>query len=115
VLHSSESIDRVKIESIGGEPLRPGTSVRVSATIWASSSNDRVDVFYAADAANPVWVLVTTLLPKVMNGGSTVSVTYTLPAGAVQAVRTSLRRKGNPTACDTGPFNDHDDLVFATQ
>ena len=43
------------------------------------------------------------------------SATYTLPAGAQQAVRGVFRYSGSAGACTGGPYDDHDDLVFATQ
>jgi len=48
-------------------------------------------------------------------GASTLSATYTLPAGALQAVRGVFRFNGAAAACTLGQYDDHDDLVFATQ
>ena len=39
--------------------------------------------------------------------------TYTLPAGALQAVRAQFRYQGTRAACAAGAYNDRDDLVFA--
>lgn len=112
---SGESVDRLSIAPVQGGGLTPGNVVRVSAVIWAKSTSDRLDVFRAASATSPSWVLVGTLTPTVFNAPSTLHVTYTLPAGTTQAVRASLRRNGSAVSCPSGGYNDRDDLVFATQ
>jgi len=48
-------------------------------------------------------------------GAQTLSATYTLPAGLLQAVRARLRYRGEPGSCGSGPYDDHDDLVFAVR
>ena len=111
--HASESIDAVSVTSVAG--LRPGASVQVNATIWATSSTDRLDLYRASNASSPTWVLIGTLTPTMLNQASTLSATFTLPTGATQAVRASLRKGGSVGTCPSGSFNDRDDLVFATQ
>ena len=46
-------------------------------------------------------------------GAGTLSATYTLPTGTLQAVRARFRYNGTAAACGTGSYDDHDDLVFA--
>jgi len=41
------------------------------------------------------------------------STTYTLPTGALQAIRANFRYQGSASSCSTGAYDDHDDLVFA--
>jgi leucyl aminopeptidase len=48
-------------------------------------------------------------------GAQTLSATYTLPAGALQAVRAQFRYSGTAGTCSTGSYNDRDDLIFAVQ
>jgi hypothetical protein len=46
-------------------------------------------------------------------GSQVLSVNYTLPAGATQAVRVQFRYQSTNANCAAGTFNDRDDLVFA--
>jgi hypothetical protein len=46
-------------------------------------------------------------------GQQTLSATYTLPSGALQAVRAQFRYQGAASSCTSGGYNDRDDLVFA--
>src|SRR6266853_959940 len=43
----------------------------------------------------------------------TLSTSYTLPSGNLQAVRANFRYQGSPSSCSTGAYDDHDDLIFA--
>jgi len=90
--------------------------VRIDATVWAwtTPSADHLDLYFAANAASPTWTFIATLTPTVA-GAQTLSATYTLPAGTLQAVRAQFRYQGSASACTSGSFNDHDDLIFATQ
>jgi leucyl aminopeptidase len=111
--HSDESNDRIKVSTTDGTPFAAGKTVRIEATVWVySTTSDKLDLYYTANAASPTWTFITTLTPTV-RGAQTLSTTYTLPAGAVQAVRARFRYGGSPAACGTGSYNDHDDLIFA--
>ncbi len=112
--HSDESNDRIKVSTTDGSAFATGKAVRIDATVWAwtSPSSDHLDLYYAADATSPAWTLVATLTPTAA-GAQTLSGTYTLPAGPLQAVRAHFRYLGSATACSTGAYDDHDDLVFA--
>ena len=114
VFHFDESNDRIKVSTLDGTDFAGGKTVRVDATVWAYAtfSADRLDLYYAANAASPTWTLITTLTPPAA-GAQTMSATYTLPAGALQAVRAQFRFQGSASACTSGSYNDHDDLVFA--
>lgn len=114
--HSDESLDRLRVVTVDGTPLAPGKTVRVEATVWAYSSytSDKLDLYYAPDAAFPVWKLVATLTPT-RSGASTLTASYVLPAGAQQVVRAVFRYAGTAGVCTTGPYDDHDDLVFVTE
>ena len=113
--HSDESNDRIKVSTLDGTSFAAGKTVRIDATVWPWSggpSQDSVDLYFAANAASPTWQFVATLVPST-TGSQTLSATYTLPSGSLQAVRARIRYQGSATSCGTGSFNDHDDLVFA--
>jgi hypothetical protein len=113
--HSDESLDRLKISSLDGMPFGPGKTVLIEATVWAwagSPTSDHLDLYYAADANNPVWTLITTLTPTAA-GQQTLSATYVLPGGSQQAVRGAFRFSGSASPCTTGGFDDRDDLIFS--
>jgi hypothetical protein len=99
---------------VDGTSFAAGKQVRVEATVWAYSSfsADKLDLYYAANASSPSWTLIGTLSPTAA-GAQTLSATYTLPIGSVQAVRARFRYQGSAAACGTGSYDDHDDLVFA--
>jgi|CZLA01.1.fsa_nt_gi hypothetical protein len=111
--HSDESNDRLVVTSASG-PLTHGTAVTVTATVWAWStgSSDALDLYYAANANSPTWVLIGTIVPSA-GGAQSISRTYTLPTGTLQAVRANFRYQGSASSCSTGTYDDHDDLVFA--
>jgi hypothetical protein len=114
--HVRESVDRIRVMTLDSTQMSPGKTVRVEVTVWGFSRGlgDVLDLYYTANAAAPSW----THLASVRSGRSglhTISRTYTLPAGALQAVRARYRYLGERTVCGAGPFNDHDDLVFAVQ
>jgi len=113
--HSDESNDRIVVSSSSGL-LTHGTTVTVSATVWAwtTPSADHLDLYFAANANSPTWTLIGTITPTVA-GAQTLSRTYTLPTGTLQAVRAQFRYQGSASSCTSGSFNDHDDLVFAVQ
>ncbi len=114
--HVDESNDRLKVSTVDGTNLAAGKQVRIDATVWAYStfSSDKLDLYYAANASSPSWTLIGTLTPTAA-GAQTLSATYTLPAGALQAVRAQFRYQGAVGTCSTGSYNDRDDLIFAVQ
>jgi Bacterial Ig domain len=109
--HADESLDRLRVSTVDGTPMATGKTVRIDATAWVySSSSNRLDLYYAGSATNPTWTFLTTLTP-VASGAQTLSATYTLPAvSSLQAIRGVFRYGG--ATCDTGSYNDSDDLVF---
>lgn len=113
--HSDESNDRILVSSSAGN-LTHGQTVTITATVWAYStgSSDALDLYYAANANSPTWVFIKTIVPPA-GGAQALSTTYTLPTGALQAVRANFRYQGSAASCPSGSYNDHDDLVFAVQ
>ncbi len=116
VFHSDESNDRLVITSTSGGALTHATAAKVTATVWAYATyaSDALDLYYAANANSPSWTLIKTIVPT-KAGAQSLSATFTLPTGSLQAVRAQFRYQGSASACTTGPYNDHDDLVFAVQ
>ncbi|WP_257462748.1 Ig-like domain-containing protein [Archangium lipolyticum] len=114
--HADESLDRLKVSTVDGTALAAGKTVRIEATVWAwgSGSSDALDLYYTADASNPSWTYLSTLIPSA-GGQQVLSTTYTLPVGAVQAVRGVFRYGGSPGSCVAGSYNDQDDLFFAVK
>ncbi len=103
-------MDRLKVSTTDGTAFAAGKTVRVEATVWAYStySSDKLDLYYAANANSPSWTLLGTLSPT-KAGSQVLSATYTLPAGALQAVRANFRYGGSASACAAGSYTDHDD------
>ncbi|ATB47128.1 M20/M25/M40 family metallo-hydrolase [Corallococcus macrosporus] len=108
-----QSNERIVVSTTDGTHFAPGKLVRIDATVFAYNKlNDKLDLFYSADANNPVWQAITTLAVPT-KGLHTLSVTYTLPeGGTAQAVRAVFRNRGSQTPCMEGNYNDHDDLIF---
>ena len=111
--HSDESNDRLVIATTDGSPLAAGKTVKITATVWAyDSTSDALDLYSAANANSPTWVFLNTIAPSAA-GAQTLSTTFTLPAGGLQAIRANFRYQGTAAACSTGAYDDHDDLIFA--
>jgi hypothetical protein len=113
--HVDESNDRIKVSTTDGTNFAPGKTVRIDATVWVWSggpTSDHLDLYYTANASSPSWTFLTTINPTV-GGAQTFSANYTLPSGALQAVRARFRYLGAASSCATGAYIDHDDLVFA--
>jgi hypothetical protein len=112
--HDRGSNDRIRVSTLDGTPFAPGKTVRVEATVWGwGGGGDYLDLYRASSAASPGWVLIGTQKAKI--GPHTLSATYTLPSGALQAVRARFRYMGSAYPCSVGAFTDHDDLAFAVQ
>jgi hypothetical protein len=114
--HVRESVDRIKVQTLDASQMSPGKVVRVDVTVWGFSPgfSDTLDLYRADNAASPNWVLVGSVKSGKI-GQHVISMTYTLPSGAVQAVRARYRYRGERVPCGAGDFTDHDDLVFAVQ
>jgi hypothetical protein len=114
--HVDESNDRLKVATTDGSALATGKTVTITATAWVYSgfSSDHLDLYYTANANSPTWTFLTTLTPTAA-GSQTFTANYTLPAGALQAVRAQFRYTGSASSCTAGAYNDRDDLIFAVQ
>jgi hypothetical protein len=112
--HTESAIDRVWVSSSYGQPMAAGEWVGVQLNVFTTSPLDLIDVYAAADAANPSWTRIATL-PPYYSGPQQLQTSFQLPAGPLQAVRAVLRRGGTPASCAGGAVVDHDDLFFAVQ
>ena len=112
--HVDESVDHIRISSVGGGNIQPGATIEIVAKVWAySAAADYIDFFYATDATNPQWQFINTVNPST-SGASDVSTQYTLGNGSFQAVRVVIRYNGASSPCPGGVYDDVDDLAFVT-
>ena len=110
--HSDESNDRIVIASTDGGPLTAGHVVRVTDTVWVYDTTDALDLYSAPNANSPVWTFLNTIGPS-GTGAQTLTTTFTLPAGGLQAIRAHFRSGGSASSCSTGAYDESDDLIFA--
>jgi hypothetical protein len=109
-----EQIHWIKVSRANGTPLAEGQRARIDVGVEVSSSvsSDSLDLYYASNAAAPVWTYLTTLKASA-SGLQVLSAEYLLPTGSLQAVRASFRYGGIASTCSSGSYDDRDDLVFA--
>ncbi|MGB7220414.1 MAG: S8 family serine peptidase, partial [Vicinamibacterales bacterium] len=117
IFHVDESNDRIRISTLDGTPFATGKTVRIDATVWVfSAESDDLYLYYSSNpsAPSPTWTFLTVLVPPA-TGARTLSATYTLPSGSLQAVRAAFRfgSASITNGCASGPYNDHDDLIFS--
>jgi hypothetical protein len=115
--HNDESIDKVRIYTHSGNLLAEGEQVTVEVTTWVwAVGSDHLDLYYTADANSnpPTWNYIDTVEPTT-SGLETLSASYTLPSGSLQAVRANFRYDGSVSSCSTDSYDDHDDLAFAVE
>jgi hypothetical protein len=111
--HSDESMDRLVIASVDGGPLTAGNVARITATVWVySASSNFLDLYSAPNANSPTWTFLNTMVPSA-TGSQTLTTTFALPAGGLQAIRAHFRSGGSASACSTGAYDESDDLIFA--
>jgi hypothetical protein len=116
-----ESVEAIEVRSAGAD-LAEGVLVDVSVKVWGypDFANDRVDLYFAADAAAPAWQFAATA-ELGGPGEQWARFTYRLPAfpgeakSALQAVRAAIRYGGVAAECTSGLYDDHDDLAFAVK
>eukprot|EP00985_Skeletonema_marinoi_P027483 scaffold22633_cov83-Skeletonema_marinoi.AAC.1 len=120
--HSDESIDRIVVtRASGGDgDLTEGDEVTITATIWCwgTGSNDRIDFYYASDASNPVWTQIGDRKTCPGGGAQTMTASFTLPPGSLQAVRANLMYGSSDAGvnkCVTSSYDDTDDLVISVR
>ncbi|QRN98484.1 Ig-like domain repeat protein [Archangium violaceum] len=112
--HSAASVDAIRVSSQGGSALTAGQTVTVSVDVWgAPEGGSSLMLFQAADARAPQWVHLETLATT--GGAQTLSASFVLPEGGLQAVRATLvdASQASGAPCTPGTVHDHDDLAFA--
>lgn len=112
--HVDESLDGLEVRTVDGGPFAAGKVVEVTARAWSYTAftSDSLDLWFASDASAPVWTYLGTL-PSAGAGAQTYTYRYSLPGGALQALRGVFRYGGAAAACSGGAYDDHDDLAFA--
>jgi hypothetical protein len=111
--HVDESVDRLRVRTTDGTNLASGKQIQIDATLWAFSTSDFLDLYFAPDATNPVWTLITTVQSPATGQQIVLTTPFTLPAATLPAIRATWRFSGAAATCTTGIFDDHDDLIFA--
>jgi subtilisin family serine protease len=116
---ADESLESLTVSAVDrpGEVtgLAAGMEARIDASVWIYSiTSDRLDLYHAKNAANPVWTFIATVEPRDV-GLQTLGADFTLPTdgSTVQAIRGVFRFGGTPAPCVPGSYNDHDDVAFA--
>ena len=114
---TDESLERIRIYTDNNGDFAASSEVTVEATVIAYSGGfaaDRALFFYAPNGLDPLWTHFGTLTPTKV-GLNVLSAQYTLPAGAVQAVRVAFRydNDDSSSSCVPGQWSDVDDLIFA--
>ncbi len=110
--HEDLSLDRIRVTRADGTAFAAGKKVRVDVDVWAYGTYNVLDLYYASDARNPVWIPFAQLRPS-KGGAQVLSAEYVLPAGALQAVRGRFGYASGGAPCYSSSLDDdHDDLVF---
>ncbi|MHA7630223.1 Ig-like domain-containing protein [Corallococcus sp. M7] len=112
--YPSGRVGWIAVSGVNGASLLEGKRVRIEVGAMIDNSySDAVALYSASDAAAPVWKYLATLRASA-SGSQVLSTEYVLPTGSVQAVRASYLSGGSTaSACSTGAYDDHDDLMFA--
>ena len=108
------SIERIRVVHDGNSLLAQGKQVRVEVTFFASYEPffERLDLYSAPDARNPVWTQFASIVPQDI-GTNVTSTPFIIPAGTdLQAVRAVYRFGGTPSPCPTGNIEEADDVAF---
>ncbi|WP_224372650.1 Ig-like domain-containing protein [Hyalangium versicolor] len=116
--HVQESLDSLRVYTLDGTAFAPGKTVRIEATVFATASIGRLELFSAVDATAPAWTWITTLTTSGSSGTRVLTTDFTLPSGGLQAIRGRFYPSSfdsTPLACATSFYVDHDDLVFGVQ
>ena len=112
--HSDESNDRIVVSTLGRHRLHRGRhgADRRHRVGLDDGVLDTLDLYYAADANSPVWVLIDSITPPAAAPRPCRPATPCPPA-ACRRVRANFRYQGSQSPCSGGNYDDADDLVFA--
>ncbi len=110
--YMDESIESLRLTMVGeGTVFTTGRTLQADVTVYVFSLDDHLDLYLSESATSPAWSWLATLTPA-GTGLQTLSATF--PAGSLgaHALRANFRYLGSASACSTGTFDDHDDLVY---
>lgn len=113
--HVDESLDRLRISTLDGGPLRARAPVLIEATFYAPEdfAPDALDLWLAPQGPDAGWTHVVTLQPWIP-GWQSLTWETVLGRAPLQALRGVYRRGGAIDAtCTPSSVDDRDDLVFA--
>jgi|GEM_PF-2182553 len=114
--HSDESIESITVSEVGGNgAFNPGDTVQVDYHAYCYGTDDYVAVYYSNSVTNPNWVRETPTGTKCpASGYQDFSIQFTLDNNTgYHAVRAVMEYNAEiSTACDSGDYNDRDDLAF---
>jgi hypothetical protein len=116
------SIERLKVSSVDGGDLTTGKQAAIEVTVKPYSYNDsytyqpvtpdRLDLYYASSVSNPTWTPLASLTPSPVYQ-QTLTASYRLPPGSIQAIRGVFGYLGTSSgSCTSGLYLDVDDLAF---
>jgi hypothetical protein len=107
------SLEQLKVIRDDGSLMAGGKQVRIEATVFAGFDYDieRLDLYSAPDALNPVWTRIATLSPLDL-GPNQLNTSFTLPEGPLQVIRGVYRYGGLSSPCPGGTMDDVDDIIF---
>lgn len=113
--HADESIDRLRLSSLGGGPLTAGGLAVIDVAFWAYQTFDAdfVSLYHATSTDAPVWNRVIAFSPTAP-GAQTLRTVLPLPDSPRGALRAVMTFQVPADACAPGSYSDHDDLVFET-
>ena len=110
--HTDESLDALKVATNDSTVLAAGKAVTITATAFCFDNTDALDLYYAANANSPSWILIGTQTCTAGGVTKIFTANYTLPSGSLQAIRGNFRFGGSQSTCSNGTYDDHDDLAF---
>lgn len=114
---TAESLDRLVLRTDDGGPLAAGRPVHVDGDVIANSgaatTPDRFEVYWASTTASGAisWQQAGSTVTVSTPGSQTVSVPFTLPAGAI-AIRGRFGQAAAGVSCGATGTDDQDDIVF---
>ncbi|MFO8058216.1 MAG: hypothetical protein R6V10_13060, partial [bacterium] len=115
VYHSDyESLDSFSVVDLSGDKFLPGDTVKVEAVVYCYNTTDRLTVYVSPNTVNPSWTDAGDTPCTVSGSTETLEVTFNLPSpGGNQVVRAAFTYGTSGSACESGSYNDRDDVVIS--
>ncbi len=114
--HSDESLDSFIIEDLNNPYFLPGDTVEVEAYVWCWASapdRDNLYIYHADSVSSPAWNQVASVQ---CTGPGMQKLTARFALGnsiGNQALRLAFTYDSPAASCDSGNYNDRDDVVLA--